>query len=352
MAAVLRERQILVSVPARPSAPYISDFSLPRFGEFLLKNHFITETDLQSALKTQRELAERGQSQTLGQILLGMGVVTREELDIASIQQVRELQEALQEANARLEGRVAQRTQELERALDHLHEVNRLKTNFVSNISHELRTPLTHIEGYSKLLQDSLGPLNEEQHSALKVVLRAAERLGRLIEDLIAYASTAQGKMIIYPTAFSLSDLIETVLARPNIMIARTRIHLQTEIADDLPPTLADYEKVEWVVHHLLENAIKFTPEGGEVEVRATQSGERLLVSIRDTGIGIPAEKIDELFEPFHQLDGDSTRHYGGAGLGLALVKQFVEAHGSTVKVLSQPSLGSVFSFDLPIAMS
>jgi two-component system sensor histidine kinase/response regulator len=264
---------------------------------------------------------------------------------------VRELQEALQAANQQLEDRVARRTQELEQALYHLDEMNRLKTNFVANISHELRTPLTHIKGYGALLRDTLGALNAEQQNAVQIMLEAASRLGRLIEDLISYASTAQGKMLINPTAFSLETLAQSILAQPNFMLARARLLIRAEIEENLPLALADYEKVEWVIQHLLDNAVKFTPDGGEVVLRASLRDERLQVSVQDTGIGIPPERVNELFEPFHQLDGASNRHYGGTGLGLTLVKQFVEAHDSAIKVQSYPDLGSTFVFDLPVTM-
>jgi signal transduction histidine kinase len=353
VAAILRERQVLAAVPALPDAPYVSDLTLPRFGEFLLQAGYITASDLEQALKKQSELTASGTPSTLGQVLLNLNLVTREQLDIASVQQVRQLQTALQENNRDLEKRVAQRTQELQRALTYLNELNQLKSNFISNVSHELRTPLAHIQGYSQLLKDdALGPLNEDQGQAVQVIGQAANRLSGLIENLLSYATASQGKLVISPTAFSLEEMIRAALERPAINVARVRIHFETEMEPNLPLALADKDKISWVIEELLNNAIKYTSDAGEILVTAGQREQRLHISVRDTGQGIAPGRITELFEPFHQLDGSMTRRQGGTGLGLALVKQIVEAHGSEVAVMSQEGMGTVFSFDLPIAMS
>jgi signal transduction histidine kinase len=351
-AAALRERQMLAVLPTLTPTPYAADVILPRFGEFLLKSDYISESQLHAALQRQKQLVAEGNMQTVGQVLLNMGFVTREQLDQASIQQVKQLQEALLASNRQLEERVAQRTQELQQALRQLNEFNRLKTQFVSNISHELRTPLSHVKGYCELLRASSEPLTPNQREAADFIMQAAERLQRLIEDLLGFASAAQGKMLINATAFSLTEVVEAVLLSPHITELKRHVHLHAEVPPALPPILADAEKIKWAVTHLLDNAIKFTPVGGKVSVSVAQHNRFLKLSVSDTGIGIPAERLTEVFEPFQQLDGSVTRYYGGIGLGLALVKQIVEAHGSTVAVESEPGVGSTFSFELPIAMS
>ncbi len=351
-AAALRERQMLAALPTLTPTPYAADVILPRFGEFLLKSGYISESQLHAALQRQKQLVAEGNMQTVGQVLLNMGFVTREQLDQASIQQVKQLQEALLASNRQLEERVAQRTQELQQALRQLNEFNRLKTQFVSNISHELRTPLSHVKGYCELLRAGSEPLTASQREAVDFIMQAAERLQRLIEDLLGFASAAQGKMLINATAFSLTEVVEGVLLSPHIMELKRHVHLYAEVPPALPPILADAEKIKWAVTHLLDNAIKFTPVGGKVSVSVAQHNHFLKLSVSDTGIGIPAERLTEVFEPFQQLDGSVTRYYGGIGLGLALVKQIVEAHGSTVAVESEPGVGSTFSFELPIAMS
>lgn len=352
VAAIFRERQVLASMPASPSTPYLADQNLPRFGDVLLQAGYITEEQLDVALGKQLELARGGVAQTLGQVLLSLGLVTREHLDLASLQQVRQLQAALQESNRELENRVARRTQELERALNYLNELNRLKSNFIANVSHELRTPLAHIQGYSQMLQETLGPLNPDQLEAVEVIGQASGRLSTLIENLLTYATTAQGKMVINPSAFSLVDLAEDVLEKPALNMARLRLHLQARIPVELPLTLADKDKIGWVIEELLDNAIKFTPDKGEVTLTVEQRASWLRVSVRDSGVGIAPERVDELFAPFHQLDGSTTRRQGGTGLGLALVKGIVAAHGSQIMVDSSLGVGSTFTFEVPVAMS
>src|SRR5574337_717421 len=181
LAAALAERQVLASLSPTPARPFVADVILPRFGEFLLNQHYITEDQLHAALTRQRESAAAGRKPTIGQVLLEMGVVTREQLDWASIQQVRQLQTTLQENNRQLEQAVNQNVQELRRALQKLNELNQLKANFVSTVTHELRTPLSHIQGYRDLLANGfLGPINTEQHEALEVIARATTRqIGR-----------------------------------------------------------------------------------------------------------------------------------------------------------------------------
>ena len=149
---MLLERQALSVIPAAPGTPFVGDAMLSRFGEFLMKKGYITSGQLDAALGRQRELAGTGVRETLGQVLLEMRVMTREQLELASVEQVQELQSALRAANARLEQRVADRTRELEQAYRKLTELDRLKGNFISNVSHELRTPLTKIKGFNALL--------------------------------------------------------------------------------------------------------------------------------------------------------------------------------------------------------
>jgi len=151
-AAALAERQVLASVPAAAGTPFKGDLLLPRFGEHLLRRGFITEQQLADALARQREAALRGTQHTIGQVLLEMGVVTREQLDLASIEQVRQLQDALQAANRHLEHRVADRTRALQQALQRLAALSELKSNLMSNLSHSLRSPVVPIRGYSSML--------------------------------------------------------------------------------------------------------------------------------------------------------------------------------------------------------
>jgi signal transduction histidine kinase len=130
----------------------------------------------------------------------------------------------------------------------------------------------------------------------------------------------------------------------------RGNVRIEIHLPSDLPPVHADGRKITWVISQLVDNGIKFTPSGGKVTLRAGGVSDRVWVTVEDTGVGIPASRMNELFEPFHQLDGSITRRQGGTGMGLYLCKQIVEAHGSKITLQSKEGSGSTFLFDLPIA--
>lgn len=351
LAAVLMERQVLAFTPARPAAPYVSDVMLPRFGEYLVRNGYITEAQLHMALEQQRELAAQGVRKTIGQVLLEMGFVTRVQLDVVSVQQTKELQETLQAKNRELEETVAKNQDELRQALHKLAEVSQLKANFVGTITHELRTPLSHIKGYRDLMaRGVLGAVTADQKDALGVMERAAKRLDGLINDLLRFASNLKMGMELQQSATTPNDLLERALEASALKAAERNINLGSDIPPHLPLVVADWEQIYWVIFQLLDNAIKFTADHGGVVLIAEVQEKVVRLTVRDTGIGIPANRIEELFVPFHQLDGTSTRRYGGLGLGLALVKRIVEAHQSRLKIESEVGRGSAFSFELPIA--
>jgi signal transduction histidine kinase len=352
LVTLIAERAVLGQATSgtEPLQPVSVEQLVPRLGEFLIRNRYITEAQLQAALTRQTSLGTQGKTpHRLGQTLIEMGFISRESLDKAVAQQVIELQSALVEANRTLEKRVAERTEQLEDALVKLAEFNQLKANFVANISHELRTPLTQIKGYNVLLADgALGPITKEQKDALAITTRAIEKLEQLVNDLIGYASTAKGELTLKRRAISLHPVFAEVMDKSLAKAQRKGVALSVDAPDSLPSVLADDEKIRWVLLQLVDNAIKFTSSGGAVTIRATPRGQRLRVSVADTGIGIPPGRREEIFESFRQLDGSSTRRYGGTGLGLALVRRIVEAHGSEMTVDSEEGQGSTFSFTLP----
>jgi signal transduction histidine kinase len=351
LAAVLAERQVVATTTPEPAEPPQAQLFLPRFGEFLVQNGYVNEEQLQVGLARQTEAAAQGILITIGQVLLSMGVLSREQLDQAGIQQVKELQATLHEQNRQLEQRVAERTQELQEALNKLAELNELKANFVANISHELRTPLVPIKGYTTLFTSgNLGALSPQQQEAFEVIMRSVERLEELVTELIQFASSVKGEMTIAPSVVGLHDLAARLQEYFAPRAATGDVRLLIELPTSLPLASADGEKIYWVLFQLLDNAIKFTPAGGQVTLGAEARAQRLHISVRDTGIGIASNRISEIFQPFHQLSGDSDQLVDGTGLGLALVKRIVEAHDSRVEVVSQPGRGSTFTFSLPIA--
>ncbi len=348
--ALLAERAYLAGVPDTAPMQDAPSSVVPRIGEYLIEHGMLTESQLEEALEHQRQKAAQGDKRLLGQSLVELGFINTDALDRAITGQIIELHAALQESNRSLEQRVAERTAELRQALERLTELNQLKTNLISNVSHELRTPLAHVKGYVELLEEGeLGPLSQEQVKAISVISRSTIRLERLIEDLIAFSTAAREGITLEIQPAHLNVLVETVLERSLDKARRAEVELDMSVPDDLPPLRADLDKLSWVLYQLVDNAIKFTPAGGKVKVWAEQFNGLATIAVSDTGIGIPSNKLDEIFEPFHQLDGSPTRRYGGTGLGLSLVRQIVTAHGSTINIESQEQIGSTFRFELPI---
>lgn len=349
--ALLAERAYLAGVPdTAPLAETPAAF-VPRLGEYLVLRGLLTTGQLESALVHQKELAKLGERRLLGQTLVELEMVDRETIDRVITSQIIELHAALQESNRNLEQRVSERTAELRQALGRLQEVNTLKTNLISNVSHELRTPLAHVKGYVELLEEKeLGQLTPEQAKAVSVISRATLRLEHLIEDLIAFSTASKEGLILELRPAQLAQLSEAVLERSRDKAAVAGVSVQLSVDKGLPSVQADLDKLSWVLYQLVDNGIKFTPAGGRVKLWAERVDRTVTVAVSDTGIGIPSDKLEEIFEPFHQLDGSPTRRRGGTGLGLALVKQIVSAHGASIQVESKENSGSTFRFDLPLA--
>jgi signal transduction histidine kinase len=322
---------------------------VPRMGEYLIRKGLITAENLQRALNHQQEATAKGAPVLLGQALIDLKLLERAELDQAVTEQIIQLRSALQVANRTLERRVEERTAELQKALERVSELSQLKANFISNISHELRTPLTHIKGYVELLvTESLGPLTEEQRHALQVSQQSTNRLEALIEDLIMVSVASRGELSIKQESVDICRMVNLVIKAHAAHAQERGVDLQARIAENVPLVQADSQKIAWVLHQLVDNGVKFTPSQGRVVVSVTREGENLvIVAVTDTGIGIPAKRLNDIFEPFHQLDSSATRRYGGTGLGLSMVRQIVEAHGSMLEVQSMEGHGSVFKFPL-----
>jgi signal transduction histidine kinase len=331
------------------TTPLTPEILVPRLGEYLVKRNFISEADLQKALTYQNEKHKTGEHCLLGQALMDLNLLTRLQIDQAVTEQIIQLRNALEDANRFLEQRVAERTAELQEALRKLSELNQMKANFVANVSHELRTPLTHVKGYLELLTtESLGPLSPEQKNALQISQRAAGRLESLIDNLILFSLASRGEMTLRLAPVNLNKVAGEIISYSRTKADDRNVALHFNIQPDIPFVQADEEKISWAILQLIDNAIKFTPAGGEVTLSILQETDTLImVSVSDTGIGIPAARLDEIFEPFHQLDASSTRRYGGTGLGLALVREIVTAHGSVIDILSEEGKGTRFHFPL-----
>jgi signal transduction histidine kinase len=349
--ALLAERAYLDGLPQAAPFSTTPEAVVPRIGEYLIEQGLLTSSQLEAALARQREMSERGQRRLLGQTLVEMKLVDHETLDRAVTRQIIELHAALQEVNRTLERRVAERTADLRRALERLAELNQIKANLISNVSHELRTPLAHIIGYVELLEEAqLGPLNDEQQKAVGVIHRGTDRLGRLIEDLIEFSTASRAGVVLKLQPVDVLATMKSVIERSQAKADKAGVRLSMQVGSDVRALQADPEKLSWVLFQLVDNGVKFTPKKGEVTLAATSEGPLVRLSVVDTGIGIPPERQEEIFEPLHQLDGSPTRRYGGTGLGLALVRLILTAHGSEVVVQSEPGKGTTLSFMLPAA--
>jgi len=329
--------------------PLTPEVLVPRLGEYLVQSGLITEKELQKALAYQNEKQRNGERCLLGQALMDLNLLTRLQIDHAVTEQIIQLRNALEDANRFLERRVEERTAELQEALRKLSELSQMKANFVANVSHELRTPLTHVKGYLELLAtESLGSLSGEQKNALKVSQRAAGRLESLIDNLILFSLAARGEMTLSLASVNLNKVAGEIINYSRTKADDRNVVLHYTMLPGIPFVQADEEKISWVILQLIDNAIKFTPSGGEVTLSIEPASNSLImVSVSDTGIGIPANRMNEIYEPFHQLDSSSTRRYGGTGLGLALVREIISAHGSVIEVQSEDGKGTRFRFPL-----
>jgi signal transduction histidine kinase len=349
--ALQAERQVLSQSSSATLVPHVPIQLVPRLGMYLLRNELITKEYLNDALEYQKKQKALGVDVLLGQALVDLNYISRTTLDRAITEQLLELQAALQQSNRILEQRVAERTADLKQALNKLKELNQLKINFISNISHELLTPLAKIKGFGAMLADSaLGDINPEQRSALHTVNHAVDTLEHLIKDLIRFASTARGEIRLDYSPVDFLSIANRLCDTFSTKANQGRVTLNQKIPKSLQKIRADGEKLSWVLYQLLDNAIKFTPPNGQVTIGANAGTQYATIYVQDTGIGIPPERLSETFVPFHQLDGSSTRHYSGTGLGLALVYRLLEVHGSKLRVESKVNVGSTFLFDLPYA--
>ena len=331
------------------TAPLTPEALVPRLGEHLVQRALINEEDLHRALAYQKDKQMLGEQCLLGEALIDLNILSRRQIDQAVTEQIIQLRNALEDANRFLERRVQERTAELQEALRKLSELNQMKANFVANISHELRTPLTHVKGYLELLATgSLGSVNEEQKNALQISQRAAGRLESLIDNLIMFSLAARGEMTLRLASVNLNKVAGEVMSYSRPKATDRNVTLDFDIRPDIPFVQADEEKISWAILQLIDNAIKFTSKGGRVTLSIQLETESLVtVSVTDTGIGIPVDHLEDIFEPFHQLDASATRRYGGTGIGLALVKEIISAHGSIIEVQSEQGKGSTFSFPL-----
>jgi two-component system sensor histidine kinase ChiS len=236
---------------------------------------------------------------------------------------------------------------------ERLRQVDRLKDEFLANTSHELRTPLHGIIGIvESLLKGATGKLPERTCSNLQMVVLSGKRLNNLVNDILDYSRLKENDLELQMKAVDMKSLTEVILLMSGPLAAAKALRLTNEIGSDIPLVYGDENRLQQIMHNLIGNAIKFT-EAGRVSVSATplkaERGPMIKVNVKDTGIGIPPNKLGSIFQSFEQVDASIAREYGGTGLGLSIAKQLVELHGGEIRVESQPGQGSTFWFTLPL---
>lgn len=272
--------------------------------------------------------------------------------------------ENLKELHDNLESKVDERTKELtaayqtlqihQQALQKINEqlakASEVKSVFIATVSHELQTPLTAIIAYAEIILE-LGTEEEEVTEYIYDIYQSAYHLLDLITDILDLSKIEKGKIQLHPTVFEISE-ITTVLERLLYhLIKRNGLSFTTEIPEELPVIQADKNKLKQIFMNLLSNAIKFTPVGGSVHLKVVylDDEQKILVSVTDTGKGIPENDFSLIFDKFAQLDSGTTKEHGGVGLGLAITKYLIELHGGNIWLESTVGKGSTFYFKLPI---
>lgn len=250
---------------------------------------------------------------------------------------------------ARLESQ--RRAEALEEANVRLKELDRLKSRFLASMSHELRTPLNSIIGFSEVLLDGLmGEMPPEQKECVRDILSSGEHLLALINDVLDFSKIEAGRMTLEPTAFDVTEWLKEIQTTITPLVGKKSQTLHVELADGLPPLVADRFRLKQVLLNLLSNATKFTPEGGHITLSCRLADPTtMLFSVADTGIGIRPQDQEHIFEEFRRAEDAAVREISGTGLGLAISKRLIEMHGGRIWVESEYGHGATFSFLLPL---
>ena len=228
-----------------------------------------------------------------------------------------------------------------------LEGLEMLRRELVANVSHELKTPISALRAHLENLLDGVEEPNPE---TLQVMLVQSERLGRLVDQLLDLSKLESGDVPLERESIEVAPLVAQVLSEIQVARPEAEVAVSHELPPDLPAVYADRERVHQVLFNLLDNAVRLTPSGGRVTVTASRHNGAVDVAVADTGPGISADELPRVFERFFRVDASRSRDDGGTGIGLAIARSVVEAHGGRIWADSQPGKGSTFTFELPVA--
>jgi len=249
--------------------------------------------------------------------------------------------------NVRLVSNLRSHADEMEKAYAELKEADKLKDELIQNVSHELRTPLTFILGYVELMQtEGIGPLTKEQADGLEIVRRKCVTLTKAVNDIVSLQRLKLSGLERRPV--KLDEMVKQTVLAARISAGQSGQKIVVETPEKPVTVVVDEERLGQVLDNLLSNAVKFNRPNGQVTLRVKEQDSEVRVEVEDTGIGIAAEKLARIFDRFYQVDGGTTRRYGGMGLGLAICREIVEAHGGKIWGESEVGTGSRFIFTLP----
>jgi signal transduction histidine kinase len=357
----LKENDLLavikISVPTASTADQID-----KNRALLLSTAFVTALLIMAGsyvivryviVKPVKHLKEVSEAISAGELNVRSEIQTGDEFEDLShafnrmLRNLVAMQERLRKVNNDLDRKV----DELAQANLALYESNRLKSEFLATISHELRTPLHSILGFSEVLGSSSG-LSDKQRLWVENIHGSGEQLMALIADILDLAKIEAGKMQVSLDAFDVADVCEGLLAMFRPMAEKKNIDLRGVCAPGMPKLRQDMGKVQQILNNLLSNAIKFTPEGGRVQLEAGVEGGHVVLTVRDTGVGIAPEEQELVFEKFRQAGHLMTRAHGGTGLGLSIVRELSKLLGGEVTLQSELGRGSTFTVRLPAQLS
>ncbi|RME79816.1 MAG: hybrid sensor histidine kinase/response regulator [Chloroflexi bacterium] len=236
---------------------------------------------------------------------------------------------------------------EIQQAYSELKKLDHMKSEFINIAAHELRTPLAILMGYATVLDEDLQ--DSVQKTYVSHIMRNALRLKSLIDDMLNLKHLETGVITLSRDEVDLRQAVQTVFEDMKLLVAEKKLSVDIQIPADFPPMIIDRQKLDLIIVNLVHNAIKFTPAEGRVAFSAALNGSEAVIRVSDTGIGIPAEEQERIFQPFYQVEQSLTREFGGIGLGLAIVRGMTEVCGGRISVESTPGEGTTFTVTLPM---